>query len=64
VSWSTEFRASIARIQSPAVIERFLLSLETEHIRRILVPFGFDAMRRKIAEIEGRIPKYRRRAAS
>jgi len=30
------------------VIERFLLSLKTEHTRRILVPFEFDAMRREI----------------
>jgi len=30
------------------LIERFLLSLKTEHTRRILVPFGFDAMRREM----------------
>lgn len=41
------------------MIERFLLSLKTEHARRILVPFGFDAMRREVASYSTWYDHYR-----
>ena len=37
---------AVGKQGSIAVIERFLLALKIEHTRRILVSFGFEAMRR------------------